>query len=412
MNRYGATYNHVLSLLVCASTLLALGSSPQLRQATAVQLCLRLPLISTLMGGAVPAGVTANYRGAAVDQQEGLIVVAGAASTPAAPGFVAVFDTMTGRLLRSVALRPAPNVVAVDSQTHRIFAVHASLTAEGVLTVLDERRLRVLASFHVGKNASAPLIDDGARHAFVGSVWPPVVQMFDAGTGRLLTTATGVALAQGILGRASMVLDPSVHRLFTVNSAGDVNALDSRTGTVTVRAHLPEYTDDIAVDATQGHVFISDYGPTTTMLDRDSLSLLKSVELPNGGSITTMIDQRVAHLFVSFLNDGRISMLDTRTNRVLSTIPVLTPDDVINGTWLSIDAVDERQGVIFVGVPARNPPVARHLVVLDGRTGAILRGYDVGGSWPITLAVDEQRNRAVIYDNTNHVLKLFNISCI
>jgi YVTN family beta-propeller protein len=96
------------------------------------------------------------------------------------------------------------------------------------------------------------------------------------------------------------------------------------------------------------------------------------------GPGTTAVDEQTERVFVVNSEDRTVSLLDSRTGRLLRTIAV--------GFYPELVAVDTPSGHAFVGTDEGQ------VSMLDGRTGSVLQSVQVGTA-VADLAVDEQTGR-------------------
>ncbi len=372
-----------------------------------------VPRLATLRGPAARSGSRVLYHGVALDQQRGLTVVVGSPPDDATtPGFLDVFDTTSGRLLRSTPIGAGAQALAVDSRRGRIVVAEAP-GERGQVEVLDEASLRVLRRLAVGKQPVVPLLDEGLGHALVATVWPSDVHLLDTASGRELrvTHVSGVALV--VPERAAVGLDGRTHRYFTGDNSGPIAMLDTASGRLlgTVQAVYPRL---FGVDERLGRVFVTDeWG--LRVLDARSGAVKGWVGL-DARVFDIAVDERRHHAVVNLSTDFRtvahVGAFDTLTLRATPPAPLGPP---AGNPPVTIDAVDEQRGRVYAGVAAARAddgtPQAgtSYVAVLDSTSGAVLRRFNAGTGQPVTLAVDAARGRAVIGDDRGG--SLFDVSC-
>jgi len=168
-----------------------------------------------------------------------------------------------------------------------------------------------------------------------------------------------------------------------VASAG-VTLLDTRTGTVLSTVSIRQgYTTVLAVDERAAHVLVA--SGNVTVLDAQRgipLHAVPAALFP----LDEIVDGRTGHAFI--LNGrgyrGQVTMIDTRTGRLLHTTTISTQDSLFTG------AVDARTGRAFV-----TSSVDDSVSVLDTRTGQLV-ATDVVARSPQAVAVDEARGHVFI----------------
>ena len=206
-----------------------------------------------------------------------------------------------------------------------------------------------------------------------------------------------------------VAVDAQTGRAFVDNDdASGVTILASPGGRVLGTVATGADPDGVAVDVRRARVFVADR-------DRNAL-----------GSGTSVMSGPAAH-------SGYVAVLDARSGRVLSTIPVGADPDAV--------AVDQQSGAVFVitedssvsildvrhrtvvsttvlsqdlralAVDARTHRVfvvndlKGTVSVLDARSGANLRTVAVGPR-PNAIAVDERRGRVYIVNNGDNSLSI------
>jgi DNA-binding beta-propeller fold protein YncE len=212
--------------------------------------------------------------------------------------------------------------------------------------------------------------------------------MLDARSGALLGRAVVGHIAAGI------AVDERTSRAFVYNCAdGTVSVVDTRTGAVLATRKVgPPGTgtfqvgDPVVVDARRGRVFVMHVDELYT-LDALTGAKLAEATLPDS-ALSMALDRQDGRVFATAA-DGTLSMLDAHSGRLLRAVK-LGP---------GVLAADERTGRIFL---ARSPVGARlpfsgpqRLVLLDGRTGAEVRGVALA-SPSYALAVDRGGTRLVV----------------
>ncbi len=145
---------------------------------------------------------------------------------------------------------------------------------------------------------------------------------------------------------------------------------------------------EVAVDAPSGHVFVvNDDDGTLRMFDAATLGLRAVRDLGQSPG-PLLIDERSERAFVVTDGNSGVTVVDTRTGRVLRTVPLNTAERPAL-------ALDRPTGHVFLTGEAG-------IVMLDGRDGRILHvealNADLGG--PSSLAIDERAGRLYAVDHS------------
>jgi len=204
--------------------------------------------------------------------------------------------------------------------------------------------------------------------------------------------ANPIALAvDGQRGRAIIVSNPNV-----VGAAGTASVIDVRRKALVRVTTVGVDPWRVVVDPRSGHTLIVNHGDGTRVtrgsvsgLDTNSGALLWTTSV-GVWPATIAVDAGRARAFVGNSGSGTVSVLDTRTGRVLRTIPVVT--DALMPVEIADDA---RSGRVFVLLQPNRPNRPDRLVALTARSGAVvwtapLAPYSEG------LTIDEARGHLVI----------------
>jgi YVTN family beta-propeller protein len=113
------------------------------------------------------------------------------------------------------------------------------------------------------------------------------------------------------------------------------------------------------------------------------------------GPGTTAVDERTGRVFVANTEDRTVSLLDSRTGRLVRTITV--------GFYPELVAVDASSGHAFIGTDEGQ------VNMLDGKTGSLLQSVRVGTE-VADLAVDEQTGRVFGADPDDGTVSLLDAS--
>jgi len=277
---------------------------------------------------------------------------------------VAVLDTHSGALLRTIGVGMAPGDLAVDAMQGRVFVYSDGGGFPGytkLVSTLDGasgRLLRAVVVAHDPRGPNMPsqgagdIVVDKSGHVFVSSAYADSVSMLDATSGRLLRTVGGTR-------PGPMAVDTHTRRVFVLNggggtSNGAVTILDSATGRVVGNTPVDRLALRVTpvVDTRTGRVFVANDGGGTgsvSVLDARGGALLRTVTV-GPHPFVMAVDGRSSRVFVTSLGamdaaghltgPGSVSVLDAQSGMLLRTVPV--------GVEPAVIAVDERAGRAFV----------------------------------------------------------------
>jgi len=228
--------------------------------------------------------------------------------------------------------------------------------------------------------------------------------VFDARTGLLVRTA---ALD---LNPVALAIARTAARVFAVSAGngvrGTVRVFDARTGAALSVLSVAADPASVTVDDAGGRVFVvsgaQGLAYAVSTIEARSGRVLRAIVVgPRpSGDVTAdaalaglvAVDTRRGHMFVAAGLPGGASgvvMLDARTGALMRAVPLgITPHGI---------AMDERRGRVFVEGDAG---VQRARVdTLDARSGALIRSVDIGVAavgGQSTLAVDGARGRIFV----------------
>lgn len=349
---------------------------------------------------------------------------------PTGPGSVSVLDTASGAVLGTVVVGTDPNAAAVDEARGRVFVVNGGSfdsygrqTGRGTVSVLDARTAHVLRTVTVGVAPGAVVVDQQTGHVFVlnrgtGGNDRGSVSVLDARTGLLLRT-----VLVGVY-PASAAIDMPLGRLFVANLVSNtVSVLDTRRAVLLLTITLgpaPGTAVALAVDARTQRVIALSLPPHlagggggilghVTTFNATTGHLVRVVPLP--GPAALGVDQRAGHAFVSggTVRGGSVSMLDTRSGTVLTTIHMRTYPGA-----MAVDPQGHRAFVLTTG--ALNPnrggvSGSRGSVAeVDTRTGILdcTRGV---GTRPTALAVDARTAHIFVVNSGANSVSMLPATC-
>ncbi len=307
--------------------------------------------------------------------------------------------------------------LAVDSQARRVIVQSGDVSHAGTLSVLDAATGRTLQAVPIGAYpAGRALVDEVAGRAFAltfglnpatGRPGPGRLYILDTHSGRLVSSSpAGVAPALGV--------DETAGHLFVTSPAtgkagtGVVQMRDATTGRL-LRA-IPSSGDRIAVDETAGRAFVIDTQTNRVgLVDTHSGRLVGTITA-GGNASAAHVDGRTSRLFIGeasrwscgarpvcqYIGPSQLVVLDTRTGRVVRALTAGTA----NPAAIAV-ATRTNRAFVFYTTMTTGRGAAGTLRVLDARTGQVLR------TLPVTVApaegqvaVDERRGRVYAVDTT------------
>lgn len=189
----------------------------------------------------------------------------------------------------------------------------------------------------------------------------------------------------------AVAVDPASHRIFVTNADDDMLRVVDPTGgvvlrTVALAAGASYVAFPVAVDARSAHVFTGTTG-AVSMADARTGALLRTV--PVGRPLLALaVDGPRRHVLVVSRTDQTLYLLDARTGTVLRTRP-------IGATPLSI-GMEARAGLAFISTPGNHAPGAVRVFATESGAHTRTRIIPVNEPFPYVGAIDESRQRVYV----------------
>ncbi len=303
--------------------------------------------------------------------------------------FIAVVDTRTGALLRTLDPGVDEQNLELDSGTHRLV-----VSGNGRAALLDTRRGIVVYATGAALPASSVALDLLHGHTIVvGNGFP------NPGDGLYLTvldSRTGLPLHKA--------------RLNSDQPIGNSLAVDDAAGRIVVAS-----TSLVVVKTSDPSVSNVNALERVTTLDLSG-RVIRTVVVgqlggPTSNGISIVPDRRRRRALVLDPDTSTISVLDERTGvliRAISLAPRRPTRRAIYSSYLEAWAVDESSGYLFVATPPPrvtcsasrgcNPVGPGSLDTFDTRTGRLLRVTSVPDAR--SIVVDSRAGRVLVSSNS------------
>jgi len=204
---------------------------------------------------------------------------------------VAMFDTDTLQVIKSIPAGRKPDAIIYDPATRRVLAFNGE---SGSATVLDTSG-RKRGTISLGGAPEFPAAD-GAGHVFVNLEDKSELIMLDP---RKLKVLNRWAVAPGE-SPSSLAIDREHHRLFIGCRNRLFVLMDADDGHVVATLPLGDHVDATAYDAGTGLVISSNGDGTMTVIhedDPDHYRVIQTVLTPKG-SRTFGLDEKTHRLFI------------------------------------------------------------------------------------------------------------------
>lgn len=341
-----------------------------------------------------------------------------------AEGSIHTLDTRSGRVLITVPAGTAPDDVAVDEQTGRVFVLNSYMHngGQGTVSVLDARSGQIVQTTQVGDIPSALALDTRADRLFVLNVANGIhaqhahyaqVSVLDAASGRLIGGFNPIAGAD-LSGYGGMAVDGPRHRIWLAVSSprgsAALEVFDTRTNAIAGRIPLGTTTGaTIALSSATGRAFVFAPG-RMLVLDAARMRVIRVIPSPSYSQ--PLVDERTGRIFMAEqawnatqnapnwgrTETGSLRILDARTGNAVATLPIEWPDGM---------AIDEQSGQIMIShAGAKRDDGAfvghGHVDVRDGFTGRLLWTIPVGVG-PAAMTVDARTRQALVVNEGGQV---------
>src|SRR6266853_448619 len=206
---------------------------------------------------------------------------------------VAVFDTNSFQIKKSISVGEDPDYVFYDAGTKRVFVCHGDAK---IITVIDPEKQSVVGKVDVGDGAEAAVVD-GKGNGFVNLEESAIVVNFDSQTFAVKQKwpITGCKTPTGL------AIDVPNSRLFIGCRSKVLAVMDSTNGKVLTTLPIGERVDAAAFDADNKLIFASNGGGTISVVRQKSANEYESVgEIQTQKSGKTMaFDPKSKRIFVA-----------------------------------------------------------------------------------------------------------------
>lgn len=338
---------------------------------------------------------------------------------------------ITPAVLARIPLGNDPTAIAVDSQRSRVYVAeigppigppphpgYLPPRGPGTVQIFDSATGRLLRTTPAGVYPVAIAVAEPAGRIFVAASRQLI--MLDAATGRALRTIaftnTLPRSLWAVYGALALAVDEHDNRLFLLTGEA-VNTYNATTGVLLGTAPLGYLAAAMAFDPTSGHLLVAgqqlpppayDMGgecdpaqfcpDKISLLDGSSGRLLATTVLPGPplgnptplGACGIGVDAALHRALIARTPEGRARssavIVDTRSGKVVATL-----DLYFGGCAVQVDEQHGRAFVLTVS-NAYAPQTWDMLTIVDLHTGALADTVMPGGQFS-TLALDERSQR-------------------
>ena len=288
--------------------------------------------------------------------------------------------------------RSWPMSLVVDSARGLIYvdAVSGENPPEGyTFGIIDAITHALVKTLPLNELSGPMVLDQATGDVFVGGNTTIAVL-----GGKNQTFVQQFSVGRPIL---SMAHDGSVSPDIFFTSGAQLFAVDPQTGVIVGNATFGSYADGVAVDPSNGRVYVGLYpSPQIAVLDASSLSQVGTIALPACCALQLSLDQKTQTLY-SATGTNYVYAVDAATDTYLRELQVTASPQ--NSTNFVV--ADSETGGVFV---ATSP--GGSIVEIDGTTGAIRATFNVP-TQVAGIALDTSTQE--LYATNYHQLTVFDV---
>ena len=310
-------------------------------------------------------------------------------------------SVLAQRIIASIPVGVSPEGVAVNRLTNRVYVANLVgqpippfMQALNTVTVIDGARNRVVDEIVTGLNFQIGLAVDEFRNLIYVATLDNGVDVIDGKTDKVITNipVDGEPVFPGI--------NPFTKSVYVSNQTGWVSLLDEDENNIVATIQLGDGANDIepegvAVDPITNRVYVANFEPAGSVWMIDGRSNTRVATVPVGdspyGIAVNSLTRRVyvansceAGLVVRSC-PNIVSVIDERTNKVISGVPVVGKPVVV--------AVDELRNLIYSGTFGG-------LSIINGKNNEVLATVPLADPSPCGgLAVNAFTNRVYCTDD-------------
>jgi YVTN family beta-propeller protein len=299
---------------------------------------------------------------------------------------VSVIDTVSGEVIRSVAIGTGANTLAVVDRTNRVFVPN---TGDNTVSILDARSGLVRHTVALGYSPSLIAVNHASGRVYVTNTPSATLSILDGSSGALLHT---VPLRSEPL---AMAVNTVTGRLFIAAGDNTVQARDAETGKLLHTTSVGGFPAAIGVDPRTSRVFVAD--PThaaVKILDGRTGAVLRVTHVAKNpiALVTLNTLGRVAVASLSTMPNATgpsvVSILDAGTGQLLQSLPISAGPQAL--------AADDRDGAVLVDVGTA-------ILEIDVTTGVVTHSLPVLGIrfTGQAMAVDTSTGHLFIVNSDN-----------
>ena len=293
----------------------------------------KVPLLTTVTVGESPEEVVA-------DPVHGTVYV-----TESGADQVAVIDTTTESVVKTIDVGDQPMGLAIDPEAAYVYVANLAVGSGGSVSVIDTSKQSVAHTIPLGEGALPfdVAVDREAHTLFVTENGTNAVGVVDTRTWKVVDTIPMGAEPSHI------AVDPEVGEAY-VATGGTLTVIDTRSPQVLATLdHLPARAASgpvgmVATDPTAGRLLVANPGNgTVSVVDTRTHELVGTVGVGGSGPIGLQVDPGASTAYVTGAGeDGGMAVLDLDRLAVVGRVA-----PALNSIWVGQPAVVADAGTVY-----------------------------------------------------------------
>jgi YVTN family beta-propeller protein len=312
-------------------------------------------------------------------------------------GTVSVIDDKTNTVLSNITVGTNPTAVSVNPATNIAYVVNYN---DNTISILDGKTNSVVKTISVGTNPTAVSVNPATNIAYVANSGSSTVSVIDGKTNTVLSNITVGT------NPTAVSVNPATNIAYVANKDDNtVSVIDGKTNKVITAirgSKLPPNgihmasgaaPEAVSVNPATNIAYVANYNDgTVSVIDGKTNTVLSNITVGNGPNAVS-VNPATNIAYVGNYNDGTVSVIDGKTNKVITAISVGKNADAVS--------VNPATNIAYVGNYGNDS-----VSVIDGKTNTVLSNITVGKNAD-AVSVNPATNTAYVAnynDNTISIL--------
>jgi YVTN family beta-propeller protein len=227
---------------------------------------------------------------------------------------VSVIDGSTGKIVATVRVGVAPTQMAVSPDRRSVYIADAGSNSVSVLNTTNNTIARTIALPRRSKPIGVALSPNG-RYLYTADGGSNRVSVLDTRTKRV------VASARVGTQPVSVAVAPDGKTVYAANSgSGDVSVIDARTKRIVRSVRTGRFPSGVAVTPDGASIYVTNELSGVTVINAATGTVQAKLRVPSPFSVA--VSPNGDRAYVTDLGPGTLTVIDTRTDRVSSTVSI------------------------------------------------------------------------------------------